>query len=441
MTEDAVRTSRLPCGLRVVTAELPHVESVAVGLWIAAGTRDEPAELAGAAHFLEHMLFKGTTSRSARRIAEEIENVGGTLDAHTSREYTAYHARVLAEDLPLALDLISDMILHATLSEEDLRQEREVILREMGEVADTPDEFVFDLFQECAFPGQSLGWPVLGRPETVRSMAPEALRGFWRSSYTGSRSVLVAAGRVRHEDVVTLAEAHLAALPAGEAPERPRARYVGGVTGMERNLDQLHLVLGFPAVPITDPRYFPLQLLSQILGGGMSSRFFQEVREERGLAYSIYSFVSGYSDAGLFGVYGSTEPGRAPELVELVWTELRNFGRGLRKGELERARKQLEAAVRMSRESCGAVAEDLARQMLLFGRWFSRQELIGRIRKVKEEDVLRLAADLFTGETLSLAWLGAGTAIAPQLERGIDRRHAAPAATPDLHVATHKVSS
>ena len=388
------RLTTLPSGLRVATAGLPHVETVAVGVWIGAGTRHEPADAAGVAHMLEHMAFKGTERRDARRIAEEIESVGGSLDAHTSREYTAYYARLLAADLPLALDLVADILQHSRLDEEELARERQVILQEIAEVADTPDDLVFDLFQEQAFPEQPLGRPVLGDRTSVAAMPREALHRFLAEHYLASRAVVAAAGKVDHEEVVALAARLFGELPRGGTTTAPPARYLGGARLLERDCDQVHLVLGFPAVSYTDPDYYALHLLSNILGGGMASRLFQEVRERRGLAYSVFGFVSCFADAGLFGVYSSTEPDRAAELVFTLCDEIARFAEGPSEAELARAKKQLEANLLMSLESCGAVAEDMARQLLFFGRRLPVPELVEKIEAVDRVQIRRLAERL-----------------------------------------------
>ncbi len=400
------RLTTLPGGLRVATARLPHVETVAVGVWIGAGTRHEPGDAAGVAHMLEHMAFKGTERRDARRIAEEIESVGGSLDAHTSREYTAYYARLLAADLPLALDLVADILQHSRLDEEELARERQVVLQEIAEVNDAPDDLVFDLFQEQAFPDQPLGRPVLGNRDSVAAMSREALCRFLRERYVMPRTIVAAAGKVEHEEVEALAERLFDGLAPDGRSASPPARYRGGARLVEREFDQVHLLLGFPAVSYTDPDYFALHLLSNILGGGMASRLFQEVRERRGLAYSVFSFASCFSDTGLFGVYSSTEPERAAELVFTLCDELLRFGEGPTEEELARAKKQLEASLLMSLESCGAVAEDMARQLLFYGRRLPVPELVERIEAVDREQIRRLAQRLLAATPPTLAAIG-----------------------------------
>ncbi len=376
--------SELPGGLRVASAVIPHVETVAVGVWVAAGTRDETAEVAGVAHLLEHMAFKGTARRSAREIAETIESVGGSLDAHTSREYTAYYARVLAGDLHLALDLIADILQHSLFEEVELERERQVVLQEIAEVNDTPDELVFDLLQEAAFPDQGLGWPILGRPETVARMEREALFAFLRRHYRAPRLVVAAAGKVAHERLLEAARGLFGEiLPEDGTHVRARARYLGGERRVRRPTDQLHVLLGFPGVSLSDPLFYAQHVFANVLGGGMASRLFQEVRERRALAYTVFAHASAYSDCGLLSLYASTDPGRGSELLFVMAEELRRLVLdGACEEELRRARRQVEASLLMSLESCGAVCEDMARQVLFFGRRLPVPEIMERIEAV-----------------------------------------------------------
>src|SRR6266550_102270 len=286
-----VRLSTLPSGLRVATDRIETVDTVSLGIWVDVGTRHEPPEINGVAHFLEHMAFKGTNRRSARGIAEEIEAVGGHLNAYTSRESTAYYARVLKEDVPLALDILADILQNSTFDPEELERERTVILQEIGQANDTPDDIIFDNFQERAFPEQPMGRPVLGRPEIIRQLSREAVMGYLREHYGAARMILSAAGNLDHDRFVDLAATLLSGMTAERAIATEPARYVGGDHREARDLEQLHLVLGFPGLPLGDPDYYAATVLSTAFGGGMSSRLFQEVREKRGLVYSIHSFV------------------------------------------------------------------------------------------------------------------------------------------------------
>lgn len=399
--------TQLDSGLRVASARLPHVETVAVGLWIGAGTRDETPAECGVAHLLEHMAFKGTSRRDARRIAEAIESVGGSLDAHTSRDHTAYYARLLAADLPLALDIIADIVQHSTLDETELERERQVVLQEIAEVADTPDDLVFDLFQETAFPDQALGWPILGRRDSIARMSRERLCHFMGQCYAAERAVVAAAGKVDHAQLTRLAAELFAELPSRGRGPAAEAHYRGGEGHIARDLDQVHIVLGGRAVGREHPDYYACHLLSNILGGGMASRLFQEIREQRGLAYSVFSFYNAWQEIGLFGVYSSTEPAHVRELLEVTCNELHRMAvEGPRPDELQRAKRQLEASLLMSLESCAAVSEDMARQLLFFGRRLELAELLERIQAVEPADVERVAREILAGAPPTLAAVG-----------------------------------
>ena len=307
MNDDTVRITTLPNGLRVVSESMPRLQTASVGVWVDVGARYEPAEVNGVAHLLEHMAFKGTTTRSARAIAEEIERVGGSLNAYTSREHTAYYARILAGDVDLAADLLADILQHSSFDPAELEKERHVVLQEIGQVRDTPDDLVFDLLQEASYPDQPMGRAILGPEEIVASMPREALLDYMARHYGPARLVFSGAGKVEHDRLVDLASRLFGELPAAAGEPAEPARYQGG-TRVERrpDLEQVHLCLAVEGVPYHDPDHFALQVLSTALGGGMSSRLFQEARENRGLCYSISTFGSSHADTGLLGVYAGT---------------------------------------------------------------------------------------------------------------------------------------
>ncbi|MDE2513594.1 MAG: insulinase family protein, partial [Alphaproteobacteria bacterium] len=294
-----IRVSRLANGMRVVTDAMDSVETVSLGVWVDVGTRHEPKEINGVAHVLEHMAFKGTTRRSALEIAAEIEAVGGHLNAYTSREHTAYYVKVMKPDVPLAVDILADILQHSTFEPAELERERAVILQEIGQAQDTPEDIIYDYLQEQAFPDQPMGRPVLGRAAIIRAIARDAVAGYLTRNYAAPGMVLAAAGNCDHDTVVALAERAFAMLPKrGHAATEP-ARYVGGEYREDRDLEQVHVLLAFPGFTFTDPDYHAASVVSAALGGGMSSRLFQEIREKRGLVYSIYSFSHSYSDGGL----------------------------------------------------------------------------------------------------------------------------------------------
>ncbi|WP_431861176.1 M16 family metallopeptidase [Azospirillum sp.] len=389
-----VRVTTLANGLRVATDTMPDVQTVSLGCWVGVGTRNEASSVNGVAHLVEHMLFKGTKRRSAFRISEEIENVGGQLNAYTTREHTAYYAKVLHEDAGLALDIIADMLQHSLLDEGELARERTVVLQEIGQAIDTPDDIIFDHFQSTAYPEQALGRPVLGSAEIVGKLPRSALVDYLGRHYSGPATVLAAAGRIEHDAFVALAEKAFAHLPNTTHAEPEPALYRGGDFREERDLEQLHLVLGFDGVGIHDPDFYAHAVLSTLLGGGMSSRLFQEIREKRGLVYSIYTFTGGYRDGGLFGVYAGTGEGEVEELVPVVCEEIVKVADGVSEDELARARAQMKAGTLMALESTMSRCEQLGQQLLVYGRPIPVEEIVTRIEGVDADAITRAARRL-----------------------------------------------
>lgn len=402
---DAIRVTRLNSGLTVVTETMDRVETVSFGAYVAAGTRNETEAENGASHFLEHMAFKGTAKRSAAEIAEAIENVGGHMNAYTAREQTAYYVKLLKEDLALGADIIGDILTHSTFAPEEFERERGVILQEIGQANDTPDDIIFDKFQETAFPSQPMGRPVLGTESGIRNMARNQLTTYMHRQYAAGNVVVAAAGALEHERVVELAREHFADLPGAMPDTFLPGDYAGGEFREARELDQVHIVLGFPSVAYADPDYYPALLLSTLLGGGMSSRLFQEIREKRGLVYSIYSFAAPFIDSGLLGIYAGTGEKEAEELVPVTLEQLRNVRRGVTEDELNRARAQVKAGLLMSLESTGSRCEQLGRQMQVFGRVIPTGETVAMLNAVTVDDIGRVAARIFRGRP-TLATLG-----------------------------------
>ena len=400
-----VHLDKLPNGLTVVTDEMPDVESVSLGAWVGVGTRHEPAEVNGIAHLLEHMAFKGTKRRSAYDIAQEIEAVGGHLNAYTGRENTAYYAKVLAEDAPLAIDIVSDILLNPTFDEAELTRERAVVLQEIGQANDTPDDVVFDRFQETAYPGQALGRPVLGTAEIVNGIGRATLKDYMRRHYGAGAMVLAAAGNLTHDRFLDLAREAFAALPSTNGGEPELASYSGGEYREARDLEQVHILLGFEGVSYLDPAYYTASVFSTLFGGGMSSRLFQEVREKRGLVYAVYSFVSGYRDGGMLGVYAGTGENEAAELIPVVCAELGKVTEGVSEEEVARARAQLKASILMSLESTSSRCEQLAQQILTFGRPLGVPEIVAKIEAVDTAAVKAFAKQLAASRP-TLASLG-----------------------------------
>jgi predicted Zn-dependent peptidase len=400
-----VRQTTLENGLRIVTHTMDAVETVSVGVFVDAGTRDEPVEINGVAHLLEHMAFKGTKRRSALDIVAEIEEVGGHLNAYTSREHTAYYAKVLKEDTPLAVDILADILQHSTFEPEELARERSVVLQEIGQAHDTPDDVVFDHFQATAFPDQPLGRPVLGDAELVRSMSREAIMGYMDKAYGAGSMVLSAAGMIEHDQLVALASHLFRDLPDRQPISNETASYGGGSHLIDRDLEQVHLTVGFPGLGMHDPDIYASTVMSVLFGGGMSSRLFQEIRERRGLVYSIHSYCSCYSDCGLFGIYAGTGEEEIAELLPVLADEVRRLAASLEEGEVRRARNQLKAATLMSLESTGSRAEQLGEQMLVFGRPLPIEEIVSRIDAIDVDAVRRVAERIFAGQP-SLAAIG-----------------------------------
>ena len=387
-----IELSRLANGLQVATDRIDTVDTVSLGIWVDVGTRHEPADINGVAHFLEHMAFKGTERRSARAIAEEIEAVGGHLNAYTSRESTAYYAKVLKEDVPLALDILADILQHSTFDPEEMERERTVILQEIGQANDTPDDVIFDHFQECAYPDQAMGRPVSGRPEIIRRLGHDEVGAYLRNHYGARRMILTGAGNLEHERIVRLAETLLSDMPPEREVATEPARYAGGDRREERDLEQLHLVLGFPGLILDDPDFYAGSVLTTAFGGGMSSRLFQEIREKRGLVYTIHCFGHSYRDGGLFGVYAGTGEEEAAELVPALCEEVRKLEDGLSPVELQRAKAQLKAGLLMSLESTSARCEQLAQHLLVYGTPFDPADIVRRIDAVDETAVRRVVA-------------------------------------------------
>lgn len=390
----SIRVTTLPNGLRVATDTMPDVQSVSLGCWVGVGTRNEAASVNGVAHLVEHMLFKGTKRRTAFRISEEIENVGGQLNAYTTREQTAYYAKVLHEDSGLALDILADMIQNSALDAEELVRERTVVLQEIGQSADTPDDIIFDHFQATAYPDQALGRPVLGASEIVGALPREALVDYIGGHYGAPGMVLSAAGRIEHDRLVDMAFKAFGDLPSHAPPKPEAARYAGGDYREARDLEQMHLVLGFDGVGVHDPDFYAHSVLSTLLGGGMSSRLFQEVREKRGLVYSIYTFTGGYHDGGLFGVYAGTGEDEVAELVPVVCDELAKVGEDVTEDEVARARAQLKAGTLMALESTMSRCEQLGQQLLIYDRPIPVEEIVAKIDAVDRSTVVAAAQRL-----------------------------------------------
>ncbi len=402
----SVRSTTLPNGMTVLTDDMPHLESASLGIWVKSGSRSETEAEHGISHMLEHMAFKGTTSRNALEIAETIENVGGDLNAATSVEHTGYFARVLKEDVALAGDILSDILQNSLFEQNELDREQQVIVQEIGAARDNPDDHVFDLFQSAAYPSQPIGRSILGTVESVKSFGPDAIRAYMDRNYVGDRMVICAAGNVDHDALVDVAGERFRDLKPSGAPEPIRARYVGGEERLLSDHEQAHIVLGFEGRAYNSDGFYAAQILASILGGGMSSRLFQEVREKRGLCYSVYAFHWAFGDSGIFGVAASTGEEQVTELLPVVLDELRRATEQISDEEVVRVRNQIRAGLLMSLESPSSRAGQLARQQILWGRPIPLQETVERINRITADRVKQVARQIFEAGKVSLAGIG-----------------------------------
>ncbi|GJE43330.1 M16 family metallopeptidase [Methylobacterium soli] len=392
-----LKITRLRNGLTVATEAMPGVATATLGVYVGAGSRHERADENGLSHLIEHMAFKGTETRSARRIAEDIENVGGEINAATSVESTSYTARVLGEDAGVALDVIGDILTRSTFEAGELAREKGVILQEYAAVEDTPDDVVYDAFTEAAFPDQPIGRPILGRPETIQSFDRAGIEAYIAREYTPDRMVLAAAGAVEHAAIVEAAERHFGDLAPSRAPAAVAGSYGGGERRLQRKLEQANLVIGLPGLSFRDDGYYALHIFAQVLGGGLTSRLWHEVRETRGLAYEIQAFHWPFSDCGLFGIGAGTSGTDLPELVDVTLAATVKAVDDLDTIEIARAKAQLKVALLSALETPGGRIERNARQFLAWGRVIPSAEVIAKVDAVTVEDVRAAGRTLLTG--------------------------------------------
>lgn len=394
----SVNVTTLQNGVRIVTDYIDHVETASIGVWVKCGARQETEASNGIAHFLEHMAFKGTKTRNAKQIAESIESVGGFLNAYTSREATAYYAHVLKDDVGLAFDILQDILNNSIFDEQELERERGVILQEIGQTYDTPDDIIFDYFQDTAYPNQSIGRPILGPIRNIKAFTRDQIKGFMDINYCATKLVISAAGKVDHEAICAQVEKAFGDRKNLNVPKNGKSFYEGGIHKDTRELEQTHVVLGFEGVHHQDPDYYNLTVLAAILGDGMSSRLFQEVREKRGLVYSIYTFNSSYSDSGVFGVYAATSPNQLNEMFPAITAELKNIHGSIEEEEIKKAKNQLKARLMMSMESTSGRCQRLANQHLIFDRYIPQAEILEKIEAVTKSRIIELAPKIFNSK-------------------------------------------
>jgi predicted Zn-dependent peptidase len=408
-TQPIIHKSTLPNGLVVITEPMQHVRSVSVGIWLEHGSRREPSKLNGISHFLEHMVFKGTARRSAEDIAREADRIGGMLDAFTSKELVCFNVRVLDEHLPAAFDIISDMVLAPAFPPEEITREKSVILEEIKMARDNPEDLVHETFSENFWRGHALGKPILGTSETIGALKRSTLSDWFSQWYAPNHIVITAAGNLTHEQLMKLVSDRFESRkPSKNGVTGPVPKPAPRITlKTKRDLEQVHVCIGVPAFPIADQRRFAASILNNLFGGGMSSRLFQNIRERQGLAYSIFSEMNSYRDAGMLSVYSATTLKNSPQLVRSVMAEIRSMKESLVTGEeLRRAKDHLKGAMLLSLESTGARMSHLARQHLYFDRFFTPDEMIANLEAVTREEVREVANQFFQPGQIAAAVLG-----------------------------------
>ena len=385
------KLTTLDNGLRIITHAMPAFESVTFGVWNDVGSRDEHEEINGTAHFLEHMAFKGTTSKSAKEIAEKIDNVGGFMNAYTSEETTAYYVQMLEQNLNDGIEVISDILQNSTFDPEELEKERGVILQEIGMYLDDPSEMVNDYWQRTAFPNQPLGRLIIGKKDIIRSIKREKIVNFMKDNYHPTKMVVSAAGKINHDEFVAQISNRMKNLPDGKTDKRIKAAYKGGEYRQDKDLEQIHLVLGFEGLDYYDEDFYALKIYSAIMGAGMSSRLFQEIREKRGLVYSIHAYSRSFYDAGTFQVVAGTGEKQIKELLPVLCDELQEVPKNLTEKEIEKSKSQLRSATLMSRESTMSNASIGVHQILTKGKLIDKNEIIQKIQNVSKSSIEKVA--------------------------------------------------
>ncbi|HEV7960632.1 MAG TPA: pitrilysin family protein [Rhizomicrobium sp.] len=399
--------------MTVVSDPMPTLESASLGIWVNTGSRNETPAQMGVSHMLEHMAFKGTATRSARAIAEEIEAVGGILNAYTGREQTAFHARILKDDVPLALDIIGDILTNPSFEQAEIERERQVVLQELGQARDTPDDIVFDHLQSAIFKDQPLGWPILGEETTVNGFSRQMLKDYMASQYRLEGMTLVASGAVDHATILKLAEEKCDRFNRGAVPASLPAHYVGGDFRAVEDLEQAHVAYAFPGLSNADADYFVAQIYATALGGGTSSRLFQEVREKRGLCYSVYAFSNGFQDSGFLGIYAGTGENEAGELSAVIAGEMEAMTGNLADSEVARARAQLKVSLLMGMERPGTRAEQIAGQLVALGRVQDAAEIVAQLDAIDVAAVKAYAARVIEAGRPTIAAVGPVTRLEP----------------------------
>lgn len=395
-----VNIEQLDNGITIATDQMDSIETVSVSVLVKVGSRNENEANNGISHFLEHMAFKGTKRRTALQIAEEFDMIGGYFNAYTSREKTVFYAKVLKDDLTTAVDILADILQHSTFAEDEIEKEREVILQEIHQTNDTPDDLIFDLFYETAYSDQPFGRGILGKPSYIQKVTSDDVRQFVGDNYCSSNIIVSAAGNIRGHDFRQMVIDNFDCFAAHSSVVPEKSRYTGGDLRVDKDLEQVHLILGFEGVHYTHDDFYTQQVLSIILGGGMSSRLFQEVREKRGLAYSISSFGSSYKDTGLFGIYSATSEDKTNELVKIIGEEIQKITDTISDEEMARAKAQVRASLLMSQESSVSRSEKLAGNIAAIGRYVTINEILDKINKLDSHNLQNFACKLFAKNSL-----------------------------------------
>ncbi len=398
----------LPNGVRIITEEIEHVRSIAFGLWVGAGSRDEREGFEGISHFMEHMFFKGTEHRSARDLAESLEAVGGQLNAFTTKEYTCYYAKVLDEDLDLAIDVLSDMFFYSLFDAKEIEKEKNVVIEEIKMYEDSPDELIHDVFSECVWKDHPLGKPILGTEESIRSLNRDKIMTFLSEHYAPDNLVVAVAGKIKHEDIVEKLSNQFGVFERGGRrvlEETPTGQTVERY--QHKETEQMHILLGVPGLGQDDEDIYAMHIFNNIIGGGLSSRLFQQIREQRGLAYSVYSYHSTYVDTGLFGIYAGTSPKNTKEVIECILQELKEIKqKGISASELERTKAQIKGGLYLGLESVSSRMSRLGKTELTYNRVLAPEEVVEKLEKVTQEDVLRVIGRLWQKDKISIMTLG-----------------------------------
>lgn len=394
-----VNITALANGLRVLSVERPQTETVSLGIWVNTGSACEIPETNGISHFVEHMVFKGTQKRNSQQISEDIENVGGQTNAYTSREFTVFYAKMLKNDIELAVDVLSDLVMAPTFAADEMAKEKEVVVQEIKQSYDDPSDIVFDYFQQTAFAEQSLGMSILGPEKLVRSFTAEDLHKYMHNNYAAENIVFAAVGNLQHEKFVEMVQQRMLNLPRKRQYLCDKQLYTGGKFIKQRDTEQAQVLLGFPGIDYHNELYYPTTILSTILGGSMSSRLFQEIREKRGLVYTVYSFTNSHTNTGLFGIYAGLNQEEIKNYIPVVAQEIKKICNDLVDDkEFNRVKVQLKASMLMALESSSSTAEVIARQQLVHNRFIPVAEIVDKIDNVTKQDVMRAAQNIFSGK-------------------------------------------